>query len=245
MPRPESVAAYAAMLAAARADANVAAVIVTGSHGAGVFDTPASDIDLRIVTFEPDDRWMTAHGDPVESWAMTLEAFRSHGLRGTSTAWDRPTFLHVRVDVDRTDGLIAGSIEAKARLAPDEARDVASAALDDYLNSVVRSLRNLEAGRELEGRLDGLETIAPLLTAVFAFEGRVRPYNKWLRHELSIRPSNDWDPIPTVDGLAADPRPDRQRAALRVMERLARAAGHGDVVDGWGPELPWLRGEGG
>ena len=245
MPRPDSVAAYAALLQAATDDPNVAAIVVTGSHGAGVFDTPASDIDLRIVTVGSPAGWGTAHGAPVEAWAMSLDDFRGHALRGSPTAWDRPTFLHVRVDLDQTDGEVPALVAAKARLDPDEAHEVAAAALDDYLNSLVRSLRNLEAGRALEGRLDAVESIGPLLTTVFAIEGRVRPYNKWLRHELAIRPLVGWDPLPVVERLVTDPRPAIQREAMRVVERSARAAGHGAVVDGWAPELAWVRGDAG
>ena len=110
---------------------------------------------------------------------------------------------------------------------------------------IVAALRNLEAGRALEGRLDAVESIGPLLTTVFAIEGRVRPYNKWLRHELAIRPLVGWDPLPVVERLVTDPRPAIQREAMRVVERSARAAGHGAVVDGWAPELAWVRGDAG
>ena len=174
---------------------------------------------------------------------MSLEDFRGHALRGSPTAWDRPTFLHVRIALDRTDGEVPALVAAKARLDPDEAREVAAAALDDYLNSLVRSLRNLAAGRALEGRLDAIESIGPLLTTVFAMEARVRPYNKWLSHELAVRPLAGWDPLPILDRLVTDPDPTTQREAFRVVERLARRVGHGDVIDGWAPELAWLRGD--
>jgi hypothetical protein len=224
-------------------DPDVLAVIVTGSQGAGAYDTERSDVDLRVVTVEgAEARWSTAHGSPVEAWAMSLPAFREHARPGSATAWDRPTFLHVRVDLDRTGGEIAALIEAKARLAPLEARERSRDALGDYLNSLVRALRNLEAGRELEGRLDAIETIGPLLTLVFALEGRVRPYNKWLRHELATRPLVGWDPLPSIDRLSVASTPTDLRAVFRVVEPLVRAAGLDEVVDGWAPELPWLRG---
>ena len=34
-------------------------------------------------------------------------------------------------------------------------------ALDDYINALYRSLRNLEGGRALGGRLDAVESIGP------------------------------------------------------------------------------------
>lgn len=43
--------------------------------------------------------------------------------------------------------------------------------------------------------------------------------------------------------LAADPSPDRLREAFSILEAPARAAGHGMVIDGWEPDVSWLRGE--
>jgi len=46
-----------------------------------------------------------------------------------------------------------------------------------------------------------------------------------------------------VEGLAENPSVDRLRAAFRMLERAARATGHGAIVDGWEPDVAWLRGE--
>ena len=175
---------------------------------------------------------------------MSIDAFRRHGLRGDADAWNRPTFLRARVDLDRLDGEIAGLVAAKARLSPEEAHEIAAAALDDYINSMVRSLRNLEAGRDLAGRLDGIESIGPALTTAFALESRVRPFNKWLVHELAARPLAIPDLLGHVERIARDPTPDAQRELFRVLETAARTAGHGGVVDGWEPDVAWLRGGG-
>ena len=53
---------------------------------------------------------------------------------------NRPTFLRTRVDLDRLDGEIERLVARKARLDPEEARGIAAAALDDYVNSLYRSL---------------------------------------------------------------------------------------------------------
>ena len=89
--------------------------------------------------------------------------------------------------------------------------------------------------------------MSPLLDFLFAVEGRVRPFNKFLRYELERRPLDD--PAFTVDalfvGLAAIRAgdPDEQRRMFRDVERLARRHGLGDVIDGWEPDVAWLRGE--
>lgn len=238
-----SPGAYAAFLRHASGDADVVGLVLMGSRGAGAYVTEASDHDLIVVVRGDVERWQTPHGAPVETWPMSLEQFRSHGLPGSDDAWNRPAFLDATVVLDRLDGEIARLTREKGVLTADEAESVAATGLGDYLNSLYRSLRNLEAGRDLEGRLDALESIGPLLTTVFALEGRVRPFNKWLRLELTRRPLALDGLLDLVERIASDPTTEAQRAAFRRVEAAARAAGHGAIVDGWRPDVDWLRGE--
>jgi predicted nucleotidyltransferase len=244
----DPMAEYAAVVGRAQADPGVVGVVVFGSRAAGPFATATSDVDCFVVlsddAIDP-DRWHTNHGDPVEIWAISLAVFRDHALPGSQTEWNRPAFLRARVDLDRLEGEIGRIVERKRRLTAEEAAALTRTAFDDYLNSLYRALRNLEGGRTLEGRLDAVESVAPLLTAAFAFEGRVRPFNKWLRFELAAEPLAE----PELAGLAtiadvivASPTPDRLRDAFRRMEAVARRRGYADVVDGWEPDVAWLRG---
>ena len=217
-------------------------LVLMGSRGYGGYIQEQSDYDLLVIAERDPEAWRTAHGSSVETWPMTLERFRAHGLPGDVDAWNRAAFLGVRVIFDRLDGEIERLVARKRTLEPDEARALASYNLDGYINALYRSLRNLEVGRHLEGRLDGLESIGPLLIASFAFEGRIRPFNKWLRHELRERPLAFGDLAGLVDAIASDPTIETQRRAFRRVERNARFAGHGDVVDSWAPDVDWLRG---
>ena len=241
--RPENERQFAAFVERVANDASVLGVVLFGSRGYGAFVTPASDFDAFVVVTGDPAPWRTPHGSPVEVWPMGLEEFRSHGLPGSSTAWNRPTFLGTRVLLDRLDGEIDRIVDRKRRLDPDEAREVAAASLGDYTNRLHRALRGLEAGRDLEGRLDALESLSPLLTTVFALEGRVRPFNKWLRHELAAGPLGIPGLLAMLDSISASPTPDNQRELFRLVERTAQAAGHGAVIDDWGPDVRWLRGE--
>ncbi|HEX5824420.1 MAG TPA: hypothetical protein VFY18_08195 [Candidatus Limnocylindrales bacterium] len=239
---------YREILARATADPDVVGVVVFGSRGAGAFVTDQSDVDAYVIvagSAAEAERWSTPHGSPVEVWAMGLAEFRVHALPGSPAAWNRPTFLRVRVDLDRLAGEIGRIVERKRRLEPDEATALADAALDDYTNALYRSLRNHEGGRSLAGRLDGFESIGPLLTTAFALEGRVRPFNKWLRYDLEAEPLVLPDLaglLELVDRIAADPTPSNQRTAFRAIERAARATGHGARVDSWEPDVEWIRG---
>jgi hypothetical protein len=174
---------------------------------------------------------------------MTLASFETYALPGSRAAWNRPAFLFARVEMDKVDGEIGRLVDRKRRLTPDEAREIAVESLDEYINTLFRSLRNLEAGRELEGRLDAAETIPPILKTLFAFEGRVRPFNKWLRYDLEREPLAIGGLLEHVDQIRQDGDRGHQRRVFREVERLARAAGHGAVVDGWEPNVAWLRGE--
>ena len=218
-------------------------VVLSGSRGAGVFVTDRSDFDVFVVTREPDDRWPFVYGSAVEIVPLTLDAFETYALPGGRDVWNRPAFLFAKVEIDRLDGGIGRIVERKRRLTPDEAKAIAAESLDDYINTLFRSLRNLEAGRELEGRLDAAESIPPLLTTAFALEGRVRPFNKWLRHDLEPEPLAFDGLLDRIDRIRRDGDPAEQRAVFRDTERLARASGHGAVVDSWEPNVGWLRGE--
>ena len=245
-PRPpdDPLAEYRRVLDRARAEEAVVGVVVVGPHAAGTFLHAGSDVDAYVVTREAADApaWRTPHGSPVEIWPMSIATFREHAMPGTADAWNRPTFLRARVDLDRLGGEIGRLVERKAHLEPDEARAIAAAALDDYINSLYRSLKGLEAGRTLEGRLDAVESVGPALTTAFALEGRVRPFNKWLVDELGRRPLGLPALLEQVERIALDPTPVVQRALFRDLERAARAAGHGGVIDGWEPDVAWLLG---
>lgn len=204
--------------------------------------TPKSDYDLYIVLREPSDRYPFTYGARIEMIAQPLDEFRHHGLPGSESEWNRPTFLHVRVEIDKLDGEIHRLVADKARLAPDEARKVASAALDDYVNSLYRSLRNDAAGRALAARLDALESIEPLLVTLFAFDGRVRPFNKWLEYDVQRQPLSFPDVVERMESLARRPTAAAQRRLFRDVERLARDRGFAPVIDSWEPNVAWLRG---
>ena len=233
---------FDAFLRHAESDPNVLGLVLHGSRGFDAYVTEESDVDVIVVVDHDPDDWRTAHGGPVEAWPMSLEEFREHALPGTRDAWNRAAFLGVKVVLDKLDGEIARIVDRKRELSLDEARAIVVISLDDYINALFRSLHNLEAGRELQGRLDAMDTIPPLLTTVFALDNRVRPFNKWLMHELQARPLSIQGFIPLVEQLARGPTPSIQRAVFRTVERAARDAGHGLRIDSWEPDVAWLRG---
>jgi hypothetical protein len=165
---------------------------------------------------------------------------------GSPMAWDRPSYLHAALLLDKLDGRIAATLTSLRRLAPEDAHRVAADALDDYINAWYRSLKNAAIGLATEAQLDAIESIGPLLTTLFAIHGRVRPFNRHLGWELGREPLGDgWLAgdalLPRLRSLAATGDTAIQAALFRDVESLARAHDLGSAVDGWEPDVPWLR----
>ena len=238
------------MLTAARGDGRVLGLLLGGSRGKDPdWVTERSDYDVYLVV--ADDlvcqeyraRFPSEHGDPVELIVMTLEEFRGHALSGSETEFNAYTFAHVTPLLDRLDGEVARLAAVKAT------RDPGSAArlLDAYLNSYYRSAKNHRDGLAVEAHLDAVEAVASLLDFLFGAVGRVRPYNKWLIWELSNHPLPEpWSKNRLLGHLQAVlPAGDMpsQQDLFREVELFARERGYGPVLDGWQPDLGWLRGD--
>ncbi len=241
---------YDTVLELAQRDDGVLGLVLGGSHGKGVFVRPESDHDLYLVVRDPDTyrrRFRTRRGDPVEVLVFSLEEFRAHAAVGSASEWNRYSFAHVEPVVDKTGGELARIVEEKGRLPRDDARRIAAEALDGYVNLYYRSAKNVYAGLVLASRLDASESVPWLLTALFALDGRVRPYNKYLEWELDHYPlpGEAWSGerlLPMLQRIVATGELGEQQRLFRDVEQLARERGQGSVIDGWEPDVAWLRG---
>jgi hypothetical protein len=226
----------------------VLGVFLIGSRTREGMADESSDYDVGVVVRDDalaafDLKWPYRRGESVEVMSSTLDGLRSHAELGTPSEWARYQYTHAKVLLDKT-GEVAGVLAEKARL-PD-ARSAAAAALDGFVNSTYRSLRNRARGLERAARLDAAESIPHLLTAVFALEERVRPWNKYLEWELREHPLAEpewaWESfLDRVDELASSAA--GQHAMFVDLERVARRRGFSEVIDGWEPDVSWLRGE--
>ncbi len=239
---------YAELVERARADDDVLGLILTGSRGRSFRVRHDSDHDVRLVLRDDaHDTYSTPHGSPVEVAVSTRTEFERACLPGSKSEWDRYSYVRCKLVLDKLDGEIARLVDAKARLSEGEARALASTALDDYVNSYYRSARNYQNDLPFEARLDAAESVGPLLTTLFALRGRVRPFNKFLGWELQLEPlgGETWTVealFPRLQRIVGPGDLDEQQALFRDVEQLARAEGHGDVIDGWEPDVAWLRG---
>ena len=129
--------------------------------------------------------------------------------------------------------IVHGSRGRGATRGRDDRRPATAAApLDGYVNSLHRSLKNAQ------------ESVRWWLDFVFAVHGRIRPYNKWLEWELAhhpLPPSCNLQ-LGRLERIARTPDGGEQRALFRETEALAREHGLDATIDGWEPEVAWLRG---
>ncbi|CAN5119121.1 hypothetical protein BH18ACT9_BH18ACT9_07250 [soil metagenome] len=225
-------------------DSNVLGLVLTGSWARDLA-TANSDVDVYVIV-QDRQGWTTTRSREIDLPVLTLEDLRAVPEDPTEW-WDRYSFVDSRVVLDRTNGLIEGLIDRWASLDAAEVDRCLTTYLDGYVNFVYRSLKSERDARPLEQRLDAVESISWLLWVVFALFGRVRPYNKYLQHELAVRPLADagWTDLDLIGHLklvmdSGDAV--AQSDISRLVESSARRLGHGTTLDAWGDEQRLLRG---
>jgi hypothetical protein len=209
--------------------------------------TSRSDHDLYVVVADDatTDLARFAGHCPAELdlVVLPLADFRAAGMPG----FERYALARARIvldRLDRLDGGIAEILAAKARLDADEAFLDAGEWLDAYANSLYRSVKNDRDGQPLAARLDAADSIRFLLELLFALDRRPRPYNKYLRWELTHCPLPGWDAGPlleTLDRISATGEMSLQRNLFARVETATRRAGHSAVLDAWGEDLNLMR----
>jgi len=219
----------------------IVGLYVFGSRGRDFMVDERSDWDVCVVLADReaceafDREFPYAHGARVEIVSATLAE-----LRGNESEHGRYAAAHADVVLDKTGGELTRVVAEQESL-PAGSRDaIVRDALDGYVNQTYRSLR-------YGTRLDAVEAIPHALRTIFALAGRVRPYNKYLEWELRRHPLEDWnadDLLPLLDRVLTG-EPDAQHELFRRIEDPARREGFGDVIDGWEPDVEWLRGSGG
>ncbi|SDD01103.1 hypothetical protein [Glycomyces harbinensis] len=228
----------------AAADPAVVGLVLIGSQAHEGLVTDRSDHDLWVVLADGAasglERFRDHRTALLDLVLVTLTQFREAGMPG----FCRYAVARGRVVLDRLDGEIAAIVEAKQRLEPEAASAKAAEDLDDYANSLYRSLKNGRDGFGLASRLDAADSLGSLFELLFAMDRRPRPYNKYLEWELAHHPLPDWETgalLETVGRIAATADPAVQRRLFADVEAKARKAGHGAVLDAWGADLDLLR----
>jgi hypothetical protein len=219
------------LLAQARADDNVVGVIPSGSRGRETYVTETSDWDAFVIVREERGVYGGERGFGLELSEVTLETLAD------PPAWARPAFLSLTPQLDKT-GEVAAALQEATTVDP----ATAAQPLDAYVNSYYRSAKNARVGLELAALLDAQESIPWYLQFLFAVHGRLRPFNKWLEWELREHPLPVDVDLERLEPIARTGDLGEQQALFRDTETLARERGHSATIDGWEPDVDWLRG---
>lgn len=217
------------LLAEAREDENVVGLVVHGSRGRNLHVHEGSDWDVVVVVRERTGRYDSERGGELEAFEVTSLADLPNWMLPAVT-WTTPA-------LDKT-GAVAAQLAEVIEVDPATAAEP----LDGYVNSYYRSAKNARTGLELAALLDAQESIPHYLDFVFAVHGRVRPYNKWLEWELREHQLPVEVDLDRLERIARTGDLDDQRSLFRETEALARELGHGATIDGWEPDVAWLRG---
>jgi len=235
------------LLTLAADDPDILAVFLGGGRGKGVA-TPFSDWDCDVVVTDGSRQRVEARladllsRPEIDGGVVELAEFSAYAEIGTPEEWDRYTFAHSRVPLDKTDGLVTQIVREKGRL-PAEARDgLIRSELDAYVNSVYRSLKNSRDGLLLASRLDAADSIPAVLAFLFALSGRVRPYNKFLEwelinHPLVDLPSTRAEFLNMIDVVLATGDVSAQKHLFAAVQDIATMHGLSDVIEAWGDDL--------
>ncbi|WP_246212248.1 hypothetical protein [Streptomyces abyssomicinicus] len=236
--------AYDAFVELAVADPAVLGLVLKGSQAHDGMITPHSDHDLYVILADGAETGLTRFAGHrsagLDLVVVALAQFRRADLPG----WERYALARARVVLDRLDGGIARILADCARLDVDEAFREAGGWLDAYANSLYRSVKNHRDGLAPAARLDAADSMRSLLELLFALHRRPRPYNKYLEWELARYPLPGWDTgvlLCAVDRISATGDVSLQRQLFTLVEKAARTAGHGEVLDAWGDDLDLMR----
>jgi hypothetical protein len=81
-------------------------------------------------------------GSRVETVVLSLTGFEQAAEIGAADEWDRYSYAHAQVVVDKLDGRIGELVTGKGVLSADEAANRAEHKLDEYINSYYRAKRS-------------------------------------------------------------------------------------------------------
>lgn len=235
------VSAYERLLEFARTHPSVVGLVLSGSRGRNM-GRMSSDWDCYVIiaTGSVVDAYLSKLADgSLDMGVMTLDEFRQYAAPGTAAAWDAYAFAHVRVDHDGLDGEITRIAAGKEFLPEQIARNIAATSLDAYINATIRSSKSRRDGLIQAAALDAAEAVAPALETLFALDGRVRPYNRYLGWEIERHPPEAWATPSEMEALvaaAAAGHPPAGQSLFAMIESAARGGGLGSVVDAWEEE---------
>ncbi|MBI4122020.1 MAG: hypothetical protein HY461_01680 [Parcubacteria group bacterium] len=232
---------YIQALAEAQNDPNILGLILCAGRGKG-FVTEHSDYDVYIIvrdekSEEYKEKYRKLKIENIfDPGVFSLSEFKGLAEIGSEFEWDRYNFAHLKAQVDK--GGIQELINLKGILPNEKIQQIVEKNLDAYINSYYRSIKNHRDGNVTASHLDAAESIPSLLTALFAMNGRVRPYNKYLEWELTNYPLAlaSWPAeafLKTVKDIISSGDIKTQKNQFNDVKELFSKNGFSQSINGW------------
>ncbi len=234
----------------AQLDPNIQGFFLSGSRGKG-FGKPYSDYDVYIIVKDqvvegykakyPRDLY-----ENMDLMVFSVTEFRGLAAWGSPEWFGRYSFTHVKAIIDKT-GEIQEILNEKARIPEPHRDEFIKGMLDGYINFMYRSLKCIRDGDLLAARLEAAYSIPLFFDVIFAIhEGRLRPYYKYLRWELEQfplvkLPLDANEIIAKIRRILDDADLETQQEILKIMEKVLRKEGYGEIFDSWGEDLIWMK----
>ncbi|TDD47591.1 nucleotidyltransferase domain-containing protein [Kribbella antibiotica] len=211
-------------------------MVLSGSAGRGV-ETERSDLDVIVVVTPELVGTPLTRNTELELLPVTLKHLETLAVFGDDQWGYRWSYAWAPTLLDKTGGRIAQAIERQTSLSAEEAHALLEMRLDAWLNMSYRSLKSARDGNLLEARMDAAEAMGPFLDVVFALDGQVRPYNKYLQWTLEHHPLKSWpsgELLNTIEQYLAG-NAEAIRESLKHVQRSELPLVH-EAFDEWSAE---------
>lgn len=227
-----------------KADPNILAFWLSGSRGKGVV-TKYSDYDVTIIVKdkakkEYEKKYVKDFKDPeFDMFIKTVDELKKHAIFGTDLAWDRFNYAYTKVLHDKT-GKIQKIIDEKMIVSEEEAMKIIKDenGLDGFINQVYRVAKCKRDGDLIAAHLEAAEAIPCFLDCIFALEGRIKPYHKYLAWDLERHPLKKlpWKADEFIKKLMKISKEGDEKTLLELFTKtrpIFIKAGYGSIYDSW------------
>jgi GrpB-like predicted nucleotidyltransferase (UPF0157 family)/predicted nucleotidyltransferase len=226
---------------------DILGLILVGSRGKG-FENEYSDYDVVMIVKDEvanvlSEKYKQKSFKDVDLSVQSLSDFKKYADWDSQEIWDRYNYAHCKVLVDKTDS-IQKLIEEKGHIPADKLNKFIDYWIDGYVNGVFRSIKCIRNNNFLGAHLEASNSMLDLLTLIFAFNGKHRPFLGYVQKELETYPLQDlpWPPvefIQKIEQVLANADLKTQQELLVGIEKMSRENGHGHMFDGWEGKDKW------
>jgi len=224
-------------------DKGILGLFFEGSRGKGRVNK-YSDYDIRLIVsngmskkYEKMFDKFEAKGD-MDIGTLDINQLRVYAEFGSPEEWERYSFAHVKVLIDKT-GKLQRIIDEKSKIPRKILKKYVSGNMDGYINGVYRSVKCFRNKNYSGVLLEATYSIPLLLNVLFAIDGRrIKPYFDYLEWELEKFPLekfsiNSKELLKLILDILKDGNLKSQQRLFTATEKLLRQNNYAKVLDSW------------